>query len=408
MNRGTLFVVASVVTFASSAASFVACATEGEPSAAHPDASSTIAPVADASVDAMDDVDTSGGCVSDCEFYPNECTPDALCHGGVFEPSNASSGLDLRTHVNVITGRAPNDIWLAGTVGALAHFDGNAWTASPMDMQESLNGVWLLEGAEVAFGDPNRLYTRGLDAGADASVSAGGWELFGAAVLPPSWDALGAGNKQVQAAWAYPGGRSLWIGVTTYTQDGGLWRMRHSTENGTFDVTPMSPLAQYWPVPVGEVYGIHGPSADEIWAVGPSGAAFRLLDADSDNPTLSGFNTLTANALFGVWAAASNDVWAVGATGTVRRYRGDPRFWEIYDGIPTTVHLRAIAGSSPNDIWVTGDDATAFHFDGATWTRLKIAGLGARRPRLDRIWISAPGKVWIAGQGVLVSPGGKP
>lgn len=404
MNTGRLFVVASVATFASSTASFVACATDGSPSAARSDASSTIAPVADAS----DEAESSTECVGDCEFYPDECTPDALCYSGVFDPSNSPGGLDLRTHVNVITGRGPNDIWLAGTVGAVAHFDGNSWLPSSLDMQESLSAVWLLDGAEVAFGDPNRLYTRGLDAGPDASVMAGGWEFFGAATLPPSWDALGPGNKQVQTAWAHPGGHSLWIGVSTYSQDGGLWRMRHSMEDGTFDVTPMSPRGQYWPLPVGEVYGVHGPSADEIWAVGPSGAAFRLLDAESDNPTLAGFNTLTTNALFGVWAASSNDVWAVGATGTVRRYRGDPRFWEIYEGIPTTVQLRAISGSSPNDIWVTGDDATAFHFDGATWSRLKIAGLGARRPRLDRIWISGPGEVWIAGQGVLVSPGGRP
>ena len=76
--------------------------------------------------------------------------------------------------------------------------------------------------------------------------------------------------------------------------------------------------------------------------------------------------------------------------------------------LPTKQHLYAIAGSSPSDIWVAGDEGTVFHYDGTAWKRVKVAGLGARRPRLDRIWMPSPGKVWIAGQGALVSLGGKP
>ena len=49
--------------------------------------------------------------------------------------------------------------------------------------QHSLYGLWLLDGAEVAFDDPKRLYTRGLDAGADAEASADGWSPFAAVTV---------------------------------------------------------------------------------------------------------------------------------------------------------------------------------------------------------------------------------
>ena len=92
----------------------------------------------------------------------------------------------------------------------------------------------------------------------------------------------------------------------------------------------------------------------------------------------------------------------------MRRWRGDPYVFDAYNEVPTKQHLRVIAGSSPSDIWIGGDEGTVFHFDGTAWSRVKVAGLGGRRPRLERIWIPSPGKVWIAGRGTLLSLGGKP
>jgi hypothetical protein len=39
---------------------------------------------------------------------------------------------------------------------------------------------------------------------------------------------------------------------------------------------------------------------------------------------------------------------------------------------------------------------------------VKVAGLGELRPDLYAVWSSAPGHVWIGGQGVVLSLGGKP
>ena len=405
MNKEAILAVGSATSI-SIVAMLAACATDGETLSPGEEEPTVIAPTEDGGVDASEDAD-GAPCVDDCEYYPDDCTEDALCSSGLFNPLAASSGLDQRIQVNALTGRSPDDIWLAATAGSLAHFDGTSWKASRLGTQQSLNAIWLLENVEVAFGDPSRLYARGLDAGADAATTADGWSYLGAATLPSTWSGSTGGDIRIMATWAQPGARSLWLGVSTTGTVGGLWRMRYSDADGAFAVTAMSPPEMFAPIPCNQVYALDGLSADEIWATGPQGAAFRVKDAESDHPTLTAFNTLTLNTLFGVWAASSDDIWAVGASGTVRRYRGDERFWEVYEDVRTTRHLRAIAGSSPSDIWIAGDEATVFHYDGTAWRRVKVAGLGTRRPRLEHIWIDSAKKVWIAGQGILLSLGGE-
>lgn len=397
------------------AATLAACATDAETGDGPREDTNTPvpAPVTDGGRNAGDAGDAAA-CAEDCAYYPDECTEDALCMAPLFNP-DPSIGLDLRTGVQALVARSPNDGWLAGAAGTVARFDGTSWKRSVTDTQNSFYGLWLLDGAEVAFDDPRRLFTRGLEAGLDAGADAGaepsadGWSPFAAVTVHPNWARDG---MRVATTWSHPGSRTLFVGSTTASGtgralSGGLWRLRYSPVDNAFALDGVT-LNQCSALPCGEVYGLDGLSADEVWAVGPRGAAFRVTDAESVTPALTFFNTLTVYALHGVWVAASNDVWAVGSTGTVRRYRGDPRFWEVYEELPTTQHLYAIAGSSPSDIWIAGDEGTVFHYDGTAWKRVKVAGLGVRRPRLDRIWIPSPGKVWIAGQGALVSLGGKP
>jgi len=59
-------------------------------------------------------------------------------------------------------------------------------------------------------------------------------------------------------------------------------------------------------------------------------------------------------------------------------------------------------------VWAVGDGAVVLHYDGTRWSRMKIAGLGPRRPDLYTVWTAAPGHVWIGGHGVFLSLGGKP
>jgi len=376
-----------------------ACATDGAREADLEDdpATPVPSPDADAGVDAESNED-AGACTDDCEYFLDDCTEDALCANGLFAPVATTDSLEIRAHVQAISARSATDAWLVGTAGAAAHFDGSTWRRSVTETQYSLNAIWLLSDGEVAVQTPSALFTRGLDVDAGAP-SAGGWSLTGAA--SSEWNDVWP--VQVHSSWAHPASDSLWVG--TRHDRGGLWRLRRRPDGEFSFVSASLNKCQF--VPCLEVSGMDGRSPNELWAVGPQGAAFRVTDAESDSPVLTGFLTDTSLALLDVWVAGESDVWAVGATGTVRRWRGDPRTFEIYDEVPTKKHLRAIAGSSLNDIWIAGDDAAVYHYDGAAWTRVKVAGLGARRPSLQHIWIPSPGKVWIAGEGALLSLGGK-
>jgi len=154
--------------------------------------------------------------------------------------------------------------------------------------------------------------------------------------------------------------------------------------------------------------GIYGVSADDLWAVGHSGTAVRVFAAESDAPKVTVFNSQTWNALYAVWVTSESEAWAVGAAGTIRHYRGDPLLWDVVRDVPTTENLNAVWGTSSNDVWAVGDDAVVLHYDGTAWTRVKIAGLGARRPNLRTVWMAAPSHVWVAGDGVVLSLGGQP
>ena len=105
-----------------------ACASDESGSNVDPDAAVSVPPAPDAA--SPDDAEAGPCTADDCEYFPDACTPDALCPNGPFDPVDPDVGMDWRTRINVIRGRSASDVWLAGAVGAMAHFDGTSWTIS--------------------------------------------------------------------------------------------------------------------------------------------------------------------------------------------------------------------------------------------------------------------------------------
>jgi hypothetical protein len=153
---------------------------------------------------------------------------------------------------------------------------------------------------------------------------------------------------------------------------------------------------------------IHGASPGVVWAVGSKGSASRITGADDESPVVETFNSLTWNQLRGVWAVSDDEAWAVGATGTIRLFRRGSLAAEVADGIPPSMNLRAISGSSSSDVWAVGDSGVVLHYDGTAWSRVRIAGLGRRRPDLTAVWMASAGHLWVGGEGVILSLGGRP
>jgi hypothetical protein len=363
-------------------------------------------PLPDAASDAQAEDADAAPC-ADCEYFPETCSGDVLCESGLFTP-NGDNGLDMRAQINVVRGRSPSDVWAIGALGAAAHFDGTSWTPSDVGRRETLRALWLRSSAEVTFGTLESIYTRGISlADADAAApSPGGWSARGPAEAAP--DDVPADVK-VTSAWSAPGSSWLWCGTMTWTagRASGLWRLRISA-SGKPEIASGISSALCVDLPCSQVTSIHGSSANDLWAVGYRGAAVRVAGADGDAPTMKASDTQTWDALYGVWMASESEAWAVGANGTVRHHTGSALVWDVVSGIPTTEDLRAVWGASSSDIWAVGNNGVALHFDGKTWSRVKIAGLGGRRPDLTTVWMPEPGHVWVGGHGVILSLGGKP
>ncbi len=364
----------------------VACASEESGSLGDPDASERIG-TADAGLDVT---------TADADVDVEPCTPEALCPNGLFAQTDPRAGLDLRIRITAIRGRSASDVWATGADGTVIHFDGTSWTRLDTGTHETMHELWLREGAEIAFVSFGSIYTRGLeplDAGADAPPpSPDGWRK-GSAPLPFA--------AMLTSAWAAPGAEWLWCA-------NGLRRVRVDPSTNGLAVGATFTAEVCNTVRCDAMRAIHGISADDLWVVGNSGVTAHITNAQSDAPGITPLDSKTWAGLNGVWAASATDVWAVGGAGVIRHYTGKPTSWEIVPDIPTNAMLRAVWGTSSTDIWAVGDQALVLHYDGVRWSSVKVLGLGARRPDLYTVWTPAPGQVWIGGDGVMLSFGGKP
>ena len=337
-----------------------------------------------------DGADGGEACEGDCELFPAECEPGALCPSGLFG-ADPSAGADWRTRVETIRGRSATDAWLVGTAGMAAHFDGTAWKTVDVGTAEPLFYLWLANGGELTFGSLDRVFTRGLGAG-EGDPSLDGWAKRGT-VTPPS----GASSK-ITAAWGQSGSDTMWVAT-----DAEVWRIH---ADGT-TLTPTTGLSTSVcsSLPCKWLRGLDAASPKVVWGVGETGAAIRITNADGESPAVEVTNPLTWSTLRGVWAVSDTEAWAVGARGLVIHNVGATFDWQVAE-VPTQEHLHAVAGSSSSDVWAVGAKGVVLHYDGTTWSRVKVAGLGRRRPELLSVWVPEPGKVWIGGQGVLLSLGG--
>ncbi|AKU94930.1 hypothetical protein AKJ09_01594 [Labilithrix luteola] len=377
-----------------------------------PEPEPTPTTASDGGLDAAPEFD-AGPC-EDCEYFPAACSADAFCPNGPSGTDLGDASVDPLLTISTIRGRSGKDVWAVGTTGTILHFDGTAWSRSELGSLETLRGLWLRDGGEVVLAPSWNVYTRNLDlpdAGADggATPSAGGWTL-----TPPALASeLNSYRTYAPLAyvWSAPGSQWLWtltslVGQTNFKTTG-LWRA-HQLPSNKFAFEAGVSTATCTDNGCMRMRGIHGASADELWAVGESGAAILILGAEGNTPTVKGFDSRTLNALHAVWAASKSDAWAVGAKGTIRHYTGDPTHWDVVSDVPTDETLRAVWGFSATDIWAVGDAGVVIHYDGTSWSRVKVAGLGKRRANLTAVWGPEAGHVWVGGEGTILSLGGKP
>jgi photosystem II stability/assembly factor-like uncharacterized protein len=103
-------------------------------------------------------------------------------------------------------------------------------------------------------------------------------------------------------------------------------------------------------------------------------------------------HTPTPDDLLDVWEDGHGIVWAVGRFGTVLRCDGARV--ERVDLGHHGVDFQAIHGSSPEDIWIVGDEGVVLHFNGADWVERPIT---SHVRWLMDVWVTPGGNVWAVG-----------
>jgi hypothetical protein len=226
-----------------------------------------------------------------------------------------------------VWGDAANDMYAVGfdkrsSAGTIIHYDGTAWTPEADLKEIELQSVW---GAAA-----NDVYA----VGSHLSSAAGAIMHFdGSGWTETAGPALNAGSDKV-VMW-----RSVW---GSSAQDIFALGARYARFT-----TPTTGLLS--PTAVATHYDGHAWTTLQL----PAGANRELLDA---------------------WGTSATNVYFVGDyqpgdgndEGVILHYDGAS--WTETRYGSGGLHLKAVWGTGPNDIFIVGDDGTVLHFDGKAWT----------------------------------------
>lgn len=228
-------------------------------------------------------------------------------------------------------------------------------------------------------------------------------------------------------AWtqkAVPGGNGTTLNAVTAVSATNVWAAGSSNDGSAFllhyDGTnwTRSQVPSLSPAPgAGQVVGLSGltaASAHDVWAVGAVGTDSQAVPlalhwdgtAWSQKPTPPGVYTLTA-----VSASGPDDALAVGYAGHFARtvtLHWDGTGWTQKpspspDPSDALNDLFGVVSFSPTSALAVGafddsqglEQSLALHWDGQSWTRVPVGGLGSRSG-LDAV-AAGPAGVWAAG-----------
>lgn len=299
---------------------------------------------------------------------------------------------------------AADDLWCFDGAGA-HHFDGSRWTederlpdGNVTHLWGSASGhIWLLQEAAstsawhwngttwMAYSVPLGT-TRLVGVSNDEVIVAGPGQVFRGNGLAwrqevglPTEDVV---NPKIDAF--FPGtGRAIWgvdddqvwmtAGSDILYWNGSEWRSEFRGAGPAF-------------------YGLHGTTAENLWAVGASGQI-----AHRSNTGWTVLPSPVSENLTDVWAASANAVFAVGRSGTVLFYDGSS--WREHD--LGTRDLYAVWAASATSAVAGGRGGVIYRWDGSTWLEESISGA----PDVHDIAASSPRDIWVVTRNSATSRG---
>ena len=186
--------------------------------------------------------------------------------------------IDTAGPLEALWGSGPDDVWAAGTGGALVHFDGAAWTPADTGYTVDLHAVW--------GSGPTDVYAVG------AGTVILHWD--GAA-----WSGSPLGfDRPLTGVWGSSPDDVYVVGPSTYDQPPTLV---HKNLDQWVDVRPAT---------VGDgvaLRSIWGSGPDDVW-VGGDATLLHKTAGGGFEPYALGY----AYALNAFWGTGGDDVWAVG------------------------------------------------------------------------------------------------
>lgn len=270
--------------------------------------------------------------------------------------------------LSAIWGSAPDDVWVVGERGTIAHYDGESWSLKDSGIPERLHSV---HGS-----GPTDVWAVG-EEGAILHWDGESWSM------PQPVQS----GETLLGAWSASPDRLWVVGVSLGGNSGSL---RHfDGDRWQRVLVPHS----------SSLWSVWGSSAKDVWAVGSNEEqAGFLMRGDGNAFDLHGYE---GASLRGIWGSAPEDVWVVPYEGPFQHWDGES--WTTFDVDPE-LRLRALAGTGKDDVWAVGAQGAILHWDGERWER-RPSGTDAQ---LIAIWAASREDVWAVGaSGAIVHWNGK-
>lgn len=257
-------------------------------------------------------------------------------------------------HVASLWGTGRSDVWAVGfdfastSRGIVLHYDGNAWAEHDAGAVGSLSGV---------FGTgPDDVWAVG-----DAIVH---WQGNRWTAMP-----LDLGGAALAAVWA-SGARNAWAvgtGGTVVHWDGASWTKTATSTSATLQAIWGADAANVWAAGVDgtvlrwngtswsssqtpggkDIYGLWGSGPNDVWGVGNEG---WISHWNGTAWTASQQVSMpTPTFLKGIWGFGASDVWVAGPYDILH---WDGSRWHSTH-VRNEDHPMAIWGSDPRDLWIS-------------------------------------------------------
>ncbi len=278
--------------------------------------------------------------------------------GEIWSPSPSA------TDLFAIHGTGPDDIWIAGTDGFMARFDGLAWTVKPTAMPagSELLGLW----AGPAPG-------RAISVGTNVNPVTG--NTIGATIC--EWD----GAALTKTTYA---GAAL-LGVWGAAADD-VWAAGDNGRMFHRDATSWTDRTADVPVPSITFKDVWGTDATHVFALGGDGNLARYTGAWD-------VTLVTPAGLIGAWGSSATDVHAVGGEGVIAHYDGAS--WTFEDS-GTTEQLIEIHGDGDH-VLAVGRNGLILELRDGNWSRVRAP----QSVDLNGVYVSGDTAVLVADDGTL-------